>query len=54
MYTNKKCMRCQGAVIVSVAAICEVCSANDKICTVCLKKLAPLQPAPGGCNCGKK
>jgi hypothetical protein len=52
--SNKQCMRCQGAVVVNMAVICEVCSATDKICTVCLKKLTPLQPKPGGCNCGKK
>jgi len=54
LYTKKQCMRCQGVVVVNVAVICELCSTNDKICSVCLKKLTPLQPKSGGCNCGKK
>lgn len=53
LYCKKSCLRCQGQVVVNIAVICEVCSAKDNVCTICLKKIqGPTRPA--GCGCGKK
>ncbi len=55
IYTTKKCMRCQGAVSISIAVLCETCSATSKQCSVCMKKSqANAGIRGGGCNCGKK
>jgi hypothetical protein len=56
IYTNKKCIRCQGAVFVNISAICDFCSSTESQCSACLKKIVtPAQRAAiGGCNCGRK
>jgi hypothetical protein len=54
VYTKKTCHRCQGAVVVNIAVICELCSAKDHICTVCLKRIQNSPPRTKGCGCGKK
>lgn len=54
IYLNKQCLRCQGVVNINIAVICENCSFNDKICTICLKKIQNSTQSNRGCGCGKK
>lgn len=53
LYTKKKCNRCQGEVIVNIAQICELCSFNEKICSICIKKIQN-KATHKGCGCGGK
>jgi hypothetical protein len=39
-HTKKVCLRCQGVVLNTISAICEFCSATDKQCSACLKKMS--------------
>lgn len=39
IFTNKKCIRCQGNVIKNISVICETCSNQAKQCSACLKKI---------------
>ena len=54
IYVKKACLRCQGEVAINIAVVCEICSAKNKICTVCSKKILPPVSKVGGCGCGKK
>jgi hypothetical protein len=54
--TQKKCIRCQGAVAISIAILCDFCSNTEKKCAVCIKKIITEaeRQAKRGCNCGGK
>ena len=55
VYTTKKCMKCQGAIFINISIICESCSAQNKSCSACFKKIQPLsnnRAKPCG-SCGK-
>jgi len=56
LQTNKKCMRCQGAVFNNLSVLCEFCSNTEKLCAVCLKKvISQVERNKGrGCGCGGK
>jgi hypothetical protein len=54
IYTKKRCIRCQAEVLVTVAVLCELCSLNDRICSVCLKKISNPATVQRGCGCGGK
>lgn len=53
VYTKKSCRKCQSPVSINIASICDGCSAKDKICSACLKRLPGSQP-PRGCGCKGK
>lgn len=54
LYTNKRCMKCQGDVIINISVLCEFCSLRDSLCSACLKKINRNQNSGNrGCNCGK-
>jgi hypothetical protein len=56
-YLNKKCLRCQGGVLNTISIICETCSARDKQCSACLKKVdnsAVKKNYYGGCGACRK
>lgn len=49
----KKCLKCQGDVIISISVICDFCSMTSKKCSACLKQMSNNQSArKKGCNCG--
>ena len=50
---NKKCIKCQGSVFNNLSILCESCSAKEKQCSVCLKKIQLVSERYRGCNCGK-
>lgn len=55
--TIKKCMRCQGQIIKSIASLCDNCSNTEKQCSACLKKLQNSAIAKhyyGGCGSCRK
>ena len=56
LYTNKKCLKCQGAITINISVVCEICSKSTNTCSACLKKLTPaLTKKTGGCKtCGRK
>lgn len=54
LYTKKRCIHCQGEVVVSIAILCERCSLTKKQCSVCLKKTAATVTPRRGCGCGGK
>lgn len=55
--TNKKCIKCQGAVFNTLSVLCDLCSNTNKNCSVCLKKVdnsAVKKHYYAGCKaCGK-
>lgn len=53
LFTKKPCARCKGEVVITIASICEICSTNGKVCSVCLKNIVAPR-ASKGCGCGKK
>lgn len=60
LYTNKKCMKCQGSIYINISIICDICSNENQCCSVCLKKTfknfnSPIYRNKGkGCHtCGK-
>lgn len=53
---DKKCLKCSAIINNNLSVICENCSLNNKICSICLKKLNYGQKRHfGGCSsCGGK
>lgn len=54
---NKKCIKCTNAVYENISVICQNCSAVEKKCSVCLKKIFDINNYKfknSGCNCGGK
>lgn len=53
---RKKCIRCQAEVSLNISALCEFCSATEKQCSACLKKVISTadRSKTRGCGCGKK
>lgn len=37
--TNRICIRCQGSILDNLSCICDKCSQEQNICSICLKKL---------------
>lgn len=55
--TVKKCLRCSGQIIKSIAVLCDLCSNSSKQCAACLKKINSLtasKPRRGGCGSCRK
>ena len=50
---KKTCIKCQGDVFFNLCVLCESCSTIGKQCTVCLKKIQPVNSRYKGCGCGK-
>lgn len=53
---NKKCLRCQGLILNNLSCICDNCSSNELMCSICLKKMAPnntRKQTKFGCGCKK-
>ena len=56
--SNRNCVRCKGSILNTLSCICDRCSTEQNICSICLKKI--LNPATfirksskGGCrSCG--
>ena len=57
LYTKKTCMKCQGAVNISISIMCDSCSATAQSCSACLKKIHSQSinkiASPGCRSCGK-
>lgn len=58
IFGNKKCLKCQGAVNITIASLCNKCSESNKSCQICLKKTDNKNPLnithKAGCNsCSK-
>ncbi len=54
-YTNKACVRCQGAVYTNISVLCDKCSTSNNQCQACLKNIVTTeQRALKGCNGGRK
>jgi hypothetical protein len=55
IFKNKNCMRCNGLVMINLSVLCDFCSATEKQCSFCLKKVISQQDRNinSGCNCGK-
>lgn len=56
-YTNKTCLRCQGSATTTISILCENCSARDKQCAACLKKVDSSTTKKhyyGGCGACRK
>lgn len=59
LHTNKVCARCQGNITNNLSCICDKCSSDQKICSICLKKMSLNIGQNGkairrGCRCGGK
>jgi len=54
LHTNKSCVRCHGNVVNNISVLCDLCSATEKQCAVCLKKIITQTAAKKGCNCGRR
>lgn len=56
LHTKRSCIKCQGAVYQNIAVLCDACSASEKTCAACLKKVISVfdRQKQSGCNCGKK
>lgn len=39
LMTHKNCMRCQGQVYNNLSVLCDQCSSNEQMCSICLKKM---------------
>jgi hypothetical protein len=58
--TKKICVRCQGLIVDNLSCICDKCSREQNMCSICLKKLhivngQNVNPIRRGCSaCGKK
>lgn len=58
--TNRICMRCQGAINNNLSCICDKCSLEQSLCSICLKKIdinviQNKTPRRKGCKaCGQK
>lgn len=56
-YTKKICIRCQAEVLNNISILCEQCSAKEKQCAACLKKIQNTSPSKyryGGCGACKR
>ena len=57
--SKRICVRCQGSILNNISCICDGCSKDQNICSVCLKKLNTNQKPKtitfgGGCkSCGR-
>ena len=55
---HKKCIKCNSSVFLQLSVLCENCSATEKKCSICLKKIVSaaerIAKQHGGCNCGKR
>ena len=38
--TERICVRCQGKITNNISCICDNCSKDQKVCSVCLKKIS--------------
>lgn len=60
LQSNRVCIRCQGVITNNVSCICDVCSKEQNMCSVCLKHLGldartKTKTVGGGCKaCGAK
>jgi len=52
MSTNKKCVRCQGALFNNISVLCDNCSETHKQCSVCLKKIVSQEERNKNRGCG--
>jgi hypothetical protein len=54
-YTTKHCIKCKSYVYNTISVLCDTCSDNDLICSVCIKKINTIKnKLGGGCNvCGR-
>lgn len=50
---NKKCIKCQGAVLMNLYVLCDNCSSIQKQCAVCLKSIQSVINRRKGCGCKK-
>lgn len=52
----RKCIRCQSTIPNNLSCICDACSDQNGLCSICLKKvhLTPKPKKSSGCGCGKK
>jgi hypothetical protein len=53
------CVRCQGHITNNISCICDKCSKDQNICSICLKKISSGIGKNGnglrrGCRCGGK
>lgn len=39
MPAHKTCVKCQGIIANNISCICDQCSNDQKVCSVCLKKI---------------
>lgn len=55
LVTKRICVRCGMAILNNLSVICDYCSNNDRVCSVCLKKIqSPSVLRNRGCGrCGK-
>jgi hypothetical protein len=37
--TNRVCIRCQGKILNNLSCICDKCSLEQSLCSICLKKI---------------
>lgn len=37
---KKKCIKCQGDITTNINVLCDFCSASEKKCAVCIKKVS--------------
>jgi hypothetical protein len=37
--TNRICVRCQGFILNNLSCICDKCSKEQNVCSICLKKI---------------
>lgn len=57
--TNRICVRCQGNILNNLSCICDKCSKDQNICSICLKKISSSigknhNALRKGCRCGGK
>ena len=53
--SKRKCVKCKGDVYYNIYVICTICSLQDGVCSICLKKTTKeefLNVAKQSCNCG--
>jgi hypothetical protein len=40
LQTTRICIRCQGTILNNLSCICDNCSNDQKVCSICLKKIS--------------
>lgn len=54
---SRTCLRCKGTIFNNISVICDNCSALEKLCSICLKKLyssnSKQKPRSNCSSCGK-